>query len=39
VLGARTAIRHGSQFVRVMYITVVVALIAKTALDAWMLRP
>jgi uncharacterized membrane protein YfcA len=39
VLGARTAIRHGSQFVRVMYVTVVVALIAKTALDAWMLRP
>jgi hypothetical protein len=35
VLGAHTAIRHGSKFVRLVFIAVVVALIAKTAVDAW----
>jgi uncharacterized protein len=37
VLGAHTAIRHGSKFVRVVFILIVVALIAKTAIDAWTL--
>jgi hypothetical protein len=37
VLGAHTAIRHGSNFVRLVFIAVVVALIAKTAVDAWAL--
>jgi uncharacterized protein len=35
VLGAHTAIRHGSKFVRLVFIVIVVALIAKTAIDAW----
>jgi uncharacterized membrane protein YfcA len=35
VLGAHTAIKHGSKFVRAIYIAVVVGLIAKTALDAF----
>jgi uncharacterized membrane protein YfcA len=35
VLGAHTAIKHGSKFVRAIYIAVVVCLIAKTALDAF----
>jgi uncharacterized protein len=38
VLGVHTAIKHGSRFVRLAYIIVVIALIAKTALDAWTLR-
>ena len=37
VLGAHTAIRHGSKFVRLVFILIVVALIAKTAIDAWTL--
>ncbi len=37
VLGAHTAIRHGSKFVRLVFIAIVVSLIAKTALDAWTL--
>lgn len=35
VVGTRTAIKHGSRFVRAIYIAVVVALIFKTALDAF----
>jgi uncharacterized protein len=35
VLGAHTAIKHGSRFVRGIYIAVVVSLIAKTAFDAF----
>jgi uncharacterized membrane protein YfcA len=35
VLGAHTAIKHGSKFVRAIYIAVVVSLIAKTAFDAF----
>ncbi len=35
VLGAHTAVKHGSRFVRVAFIAVVVALIAKTAGDGW----
>jgi hypothetical protein len=38
VLGAHTAIRHGSKFVRLVYIAVVMTLIAKTAVDAWTLQ-
>ena len=38
VLGAHTAIKHGSRFVRLVYITIVIALIAKTAADAWRLN-
>ncbi|MGB6309272.1 MAG: TSUP family transporter [Steroidobacteraceae bacterium] len=34
VLGAHTAVRHGSKFVRAIFIVIVVALIAKTAYDA-----
>jgi uncharacterized protein len=37
VLGAHTAIKHGSRFVRLAYITIVIALIAKTGADAWRL--
>jgi uncharacterized membrane protein YfcA len=37
VLGAHTAIKHGSKFVRLVYITIVIALIAKTGADAWRL--
>jgi len=35
VLGAHTAIRHGSKFVRVAFIAIVVALIVKNAVDAY----
>ena len=35
VLGAHTAVKHGSRFVRVAFIAVVIALIAKTAAAAW----
>jgi len=35
VLGAHTAIRHGSKFVRVVFIAIVLALIAKNAVDAY----
>jgi hypothetical protein len=38
VLGAHTAVRHGSKFVRVIFIAIVVVLIAKTAYDAWVLH-
>jgi uncharacterized protein len=38
VLGAHTAIRHGSKFVRLVFIGIVTALIAKTAVDAWNLH-
>jgi uncharacterized protein len=34
ILGSHTAIKHGSKFVRAIYIAVVVSLIAKTAFDA-----
>jgi uncharacterized protein len=34
VLGTHTAVKHGSQFVRVIFIAVVICLIAKTAVDA-----
>lgn len=36
VLGARMALRHGAGFVRVMFILVVAALIAKTGYDAFL---
>ena len=35
VLGAHTAVKHGSKFVRAAFIAIVIALIAKTACDAW----
>jgi uncharacterized protein len=35
VLGAHTAIARGSKFVRGVFIAIVIALIAKTAADAW----
>jgi uncharacterized membrane protein YfcA len=35
VLGANTAIARGSKFVRWVFIAIVIALIAKTAADAW----
>jgi uncharacterized membrane protein YfcA len=35
VLGANTAIARGSKFVRGVFIAIVIALIAKTAADAW----
>ena len=35
VLGAHTAVKHGSKFVRVAFIAIVIALILKTAADAW----
>jgi uncharacterized protein len=35
VLGAHTAVKHGSKFVRAAFIAIVVALIFKTAADAW----
>jgi uncharacterized membrane protein YfcA len=38
VLGAQTAVKHGSKFVRVVFIVIVIALIAKTAVDAWRLH-
>jgi uncharacterized membrane protein YfcA len=34
VLGAHTALMHGSRFVRVIFIAIVIALIAKTGIDA-----
>jgi uncharacterized membrane protein YfcA len=34
LLGTHTAIKHGSRFVRVVFIAIVAALIAKTAVDA-----
>ena len=35
VLGANTALKHGSKFIRVVFIAIVIALIAKTGYDAW----
>lgn len=35
LLGAHTAVKHGSNFVRVAFIVIVIALIVKTAADAW----
>jgi uncharacterized membrane protein YfcA len=35
LLGAHTAVKHGSKFVRVAFIAIVIALIVKTAADAW----
>jgi uncharacterized membrane protein YfcA len=35
VLGAHTALRHGSRFVRLVFIAIVIALIAKTGIDAF----
>jgi uncharacterized membrane protein YfcA len=35
VLGAHTAVKHGSKFVRVAFIAIVIALIVKTGADAW----
>jgi uncharacterized membrane protein YfcA len=35
VLGAHTAVIHGSKFVRGVFIAIVIALIAKTGADAW----
>jgi uncharacterized membrane protein YfcA len=37
VLGAHTAVKHGSKFVRVIFIAIVITLIAKTGADAWAL--
>jgi uncharacterized membrane protein YfcA len=38
VLGAHAAVKHGSQFVRVVFIAIVIALIVKTGTDAWRLH-
>jgi hypothetical protein len=38
VLGAHTAVKHGSKFVRVVFIAIVITLIAKTGADAWALH-
>jgi uncharacterized membrane protein YfcA len=38
VLGAHTAVKHGSKFVRVVFIAIVTTLIAKTGADAWALH-
>ena len=38
VLGAHTAVRHGSKFVRTLFIAIVVTLIVKTGADAWTLH-
>jgi uncharacterized protein len=35
VLGAHTAVKHGSKFVRVLFIAIVITLIVKTGADAW----
>jgi uncharacterized membrane protein YfcA len=35
VLGAHTAVKHGSGFVRVVFIAIVITLITKTGVDAW----
>ena len=37
VLGAHTAVKHGSKFVRVVFIAIVITLIVKTGADAWRL--
>jgi uncharacterized membrane protein YfcA len=37
VFGARMAVKHGSKFVRVVFIAIVITLIAKTGADAWTL--
>jgi uncharacterized protein len=38
VLGTHAAVKHGSQFVRVVFIVIVIALIVKTGTDAWRLH-
>jgi uncharacterized protein len=38
VLGAHTAVKHGSKFVRVVFIAIVITLIGKTGVDAWTLN-
>jgi uncharacterized membrane protein YfcA len=38
VLGAHTALKHGSRFVRMAFIGIVIALIAKTGYDGWVNR-
>lgn len=35
VLGAHTAVKHGSKFVRLVFIAIVIMLIVKTGADAW----
>jgi hypothetical protein len=35
LLGTRLALKHGSGFVRVVFLIVVAALIVKTGWDAW----
>jgi uncharacterized protein len=37
LLGAHTALKHGSKFVRMAFIAIVIALIVKTGADAWRL--
>jgi hypothetical protein len=37
-LEAHTAVKHGSKFVRVVFLVIVKALIAKTGADAWPLH-
>lgn len=37
VFGAHTALKHGSKFVRAVFIAIVIALIAKTGANAWSL--
>jgi uncharacterized membrane protein YfcA len=34
-LGARTAVKQGSRFVRIVFLTVVAALIIKLGADVW----
>ncbi|GAC1663795.1 MAG: hypothetical protein NVS9B2_00380 [Steroidobacteraceae bacterium] len=38
MVGAHTALKHGSKFTRVAFIAVVIALIAKTGYDGWISR-
>jgi len=38
VLGTHIAVKHGSKFVRAVFLAIVVALIAKTGADAWSLH-
>ena len=38
LLGAHTALKHGSKFIRAIFIAIVIALIAKTGYDAWTLH-
>jgi uncharacterized membrane protein YfcA len=38
VLGANTAMKHGSKFVRVAFLAIVIALIFKTGADAFVPR-